>query len=246
VVIPYADYVASQSRDDSVPHEVAGYILLEGMSPAAAWRRHLRLTQAEVVVRIGINLIAARILWTVNAKGFDFMTTIKRMPRLALAALFGLSAPAFAGAPVTFDTKAFCVEGLQTPLKVEVAETQTQRNRGLMQREHLAEDAGMLFLFDGSMPKGVGFYMFRTLIPLDVAFADDEGRIVAIRTMTPCPHNDPRRCKVYRPGAAFVSALEVNAGFFERHGVKKGDRLFDAMDGHCDLLPDDAPISDSN
>ena len=135
------------------------------------------------------------------------------------------------------------MEGVAAPLEVEVAETQAQRNRGLMQRDSLAGDAGMLFLFDGPMAKGVGFYMYRTLIPLDVAFADPDGRIVSIMTMTPCPHEDPRRCKVYRPGRAFVSALEVNAGFFERHGVEKGDRLFDPQEGRCDLAPDDEPIT---
>lgn len=58
VVIPYADYVASQSADDSVPHEVAGYVLVDELSPAAAWRRYLRLTQAEVAARIGISQAA--------------------------------------------------------------------------------------------------------------------------------------------------------------------------------------------
>ena len=79
-----------------------------------------------------------------------------------------------------------------------------------------------------------------------MAFADPGGRIVSIMTMTPCPHDDPRRCKVYRPGRAFVSALEMNAGFFERHGVKKGDRLFDPTEGRCDLAPDDEPMADKN
>jgi|TARA_R100000501_G_C2580167_1_gene83720 DNA-binding XRE family transcriptional regulator len=58
VVIPYADYVASQATDDSVPHEVAGYVLVDELSPAAAWRRYLRLTQAEVAARIGISQAA--------------------------------------------------------------------------------------------------------------------------------------------------------------------------------------------
>jgi uncharacterized protein len=174
------------------------------------------------------------------------MTITNQLRHLAIAALFGLLVSAAYGAPVTFSAKDLCVEGVAAPLAVEVAETQAQRNRGLMQRESLAKDAGMLFLFDGPMAKGVGFYMYRTLIPLDVAFADTDGRIVSIMTMTPCPHEDPRRCKVYRPGRAFVSALEVNAGFFERHGVKKGDRLFDPQEGGCDLAPDDEPITDKD
>lgn len=174
------------------------------------------------------------------------MPTRKILQRLAFAVLASFATSVAVGEPVTFTSQTLCVEGLEAPLQVEVARTQAQRNRGLMQRESLAEGAGMLFLFDGPMPKGVGFYMYRTLIPLDVAFADPDGRIVAIMTMTPCPHDDPRRCKVYRPGRAFVSALEVNAGFFERHGVKKGDRFFDPTKGRCDLAPDDEPITDNN
>ena len=174
------------------------------------------------------------------------MTITNKLRHLALVASSWLLVSAAHGASVTFSSKELCVEGVAAPLEVEVAQTQAQRNRGLMQRESLAKDAGMLFLFDGPMAKGVGFYMYRTLIPLDVAFADTDGRIVSIMTMTPCPYEDPRRCKIYRPGRAFVSALEVNAGFFERHGVKKGDRLFDPQEGGCDLAPDDEPIADKD
>ncbi len=173
------------------------------------------------------------------------MATNKRL-LLLLAAAVWLPVSAAYGAPVTFSSQTLCVEGVSAPLQVEVAETLAQRNRGLMQRERLAENAGMLFLFDGPMPKGVGFYMYRTLIPLDVAFVEADGRIVSIMTMTPCRHEDPRRCKIYRPGQPFVSALEMNAGFFERHGVEKGDRLFDPVEGRCDLAPDDEPIADKD
>jgi uncharacterized protein len=174
------------------------------------------------------------------------MTITNKLRHLALVASSWLLVSAAHGAPVTFSSKELCVEGVAAPLEVEVAETQAQRNRGLMQRESLAEDTGMLFLFDGPMAKGAGFYMYRTRIPLDVAFADPDGRIVSIMTMTPCPHDDPRRCKVYRPGQPFVSALEMNAGFFKRHGVKKGDRLFDPQEGRCDLALDDESIADKD
>ena len=79
---------------------------------------------------------------------------------------------------------------------MEVAETEKQRNRGLMERTDLAADAGMLFLFDREM--NVGFYMFRTRIPLDVAFFDDDKKIVAMKTMVPCVSQDPRRCASFR------------------------------------------------
>lgn len=127
-----------------------------------------------------------------------------------------------AGGGVTFERPAVCLGDMSDPVTVEVAETEKQRNRGLMERTDLAADAGMLFLFDREMH--VGFYMFKTRIPLDIAFFDDDKKVVAMKTMVPCVSQDPRRCAIYNPGVAFSSALEVNAGFLKRHGIKKGDR----------------------
>lgn len=56
VVIPYADYVAKRSEErDLVPHEVARRLMVDGLSPARAWREHLNLTQKEVAERMGIS-----------------------------------------------------------------------------------------------------------------------------------------------------------------------------------------------
>jgi Helix-turn-helix. len=55
VVLPYADYIASRPQHDLVPNEVVGYMVKEGMTAIAAWRRHLDLTQAEVAQRLGIS-----------------------------------------------------------------------------------------------------------------------------------------------------------------------------------------------
>lgn len=126
------------------------------------------------------------------------------------------------GGGVTFDKTTVCLGDISDPVTVEVAETEKQRNRGLMERTDLAADAGMLFLFDREMH--VGFYMFKTRIPLDIAFFDDDKKVVAMKTMVPCVSQDPRRCAIYNPGVAFSSALEVNAGFLKHHGIKKGDR----------------------
>src|SRR5437660_10031753 len=87
-----------------------------------------------------------------------------------------------------------------------------------MGRERLAADAGMAFLFDG--PTTVGFWMKDTLIPLDIAYWESGGRIVAILHMTPC-RSGP--CRLYAPGRAYVGAVEANRGFFTRHGVGPGD-----------------------
>jgi DNA-binding XRE family transcriptional regulator len=55
VVIPYAQYVKDYPQEDLVPNEVVGYMVKEDLSPAAAWRKHLGLSQAQVADRIGIS-----------------------------------------------------------------------------------------------------------------------------------------------------------------------------------------------
>jgi uncharacterized protein len=103
-------------------------------------------------------------------------------------------------------------------VNVEVADTSQERSRGLMGREELATDAGMVFLVPE--PTEGAFWMKDTLIPLSVAFWDGEGRIFRIQHMEPCSA-DP--CRQYPPGAPWTGAVEVNQGFFEEHGVEVGD-----------------------
>ena len=105
-------------------------------------------------------------------------------------------------------------------IPVEIADDDTERQLGLMNRESLPDDAGMLFLFEEDV--SFGFWMKNTLIPLSIAFADAEGEIVRILDMEPC-ESDP--CPVYEPEATYRSALEVNQGAFADWGVAEGDRL---------------------
>ncbi|NQY85722.1 MAG: DUF192 domain-containing protein, partial [Alcanivorax sp.] len=65
------------------------------------------------------------------------MTITNKLRHLATAVSFAFLGSVAQGAPVTFSSKELCVEGVATPLEVEVAATQAQRNRGLMQRESL-------------------------------------------------------------------------------------------------------------
>ncbi|WP_447527860.1 DUF192 domain-containing protein [Vreelandella sp. TE19] len=119
-------------------------------------------------------------------------------------------------------------------LDVEVAETLSQRQQGLMGREHLAEERGMLFRFENEQPANNAFWMYNTLIALDIAFIDDEGRIVAITTMPPCEAESAQECPTYPAGAAYYSALEVNAGYFKERGVQVGDCVsVPALAGFC-------------
>jgi uncharacterized protein len=111
------------------------------------------------------------------------------------------------------------------PLTVEVAATTAQAEQGLMDRTSLAPDAGLLFLFDEPRGADEAFWMWRTLIPLDLAALDREGRILAILPMDPCRERDPDDCPPYVPGVVHAGALEMNQGWFSRHGVEVGDRV---------------------
>ena len=105
-------------------------------------------------------------------------------------------------------------------MRVEIAETAAQQERGLMYRRHLAARSGMVFVF-ASDTRGA-FWMKNTLIPLSIAFYDARGRILRILDMAPCLA-DP--CPVYDPGTAYRGALEVNKGAFRRWKVRVGDRI---------------------
>lgn len=110
-------------------------------------------------------------------------------------------------------------------ITVELARSAAERELGLMDRAALGAEQGMLFLYAAPRGGDAGFWMYRTHIPLDIAFIDPRGRIVALRTMTPCRSSDPGRCPVYYPNVVYQWALEVNAGYFSRHGVNLGDRV---------------------
>ena len=100
---------------------------------------------------------------------------------------------------------------------VWVADDEPLRQRGLMHRTSLPSGAGMLFVFDE--PSNGGFWMKNTLIPLSIAFIDDDGRVLETLDMEPC-EADP--CPVYTPGVTYRYALEVNRGFLDEHGVATG------------------------
>jgi uncharacterized membrane protein (UPF0127 family) len=110
-------------------------------------------------------------------------------------------------------------------VRVEVADTPAERRIGLMFRDELAPDAGMLFLYDA--PASGGLWMKDTTIPLSAAFFDASGRIIALVDMQPCTA-DP--CPRYAPPTPYTGALEVNLGAFEAWGVTDGDRLTHRLD----------------
>ena len=102
-------------------------------------------------------------------------------------------------------------------IRAEVAADFASRSRGLMHREALAPNAGMLFIFD--TPGAQCMWMKNTLIPLSVAFLNDGGEIINIADMA--PHSEQAHCAA-RPARY---ALEMNRGWFAARGIKPGTRL---------------------
>ncbi|MDY7114981.1 DUF192 domain-containing protein [Halomonas sp. SSL-5] len=150
---------------------------------------------------------------------------MKRLLHVAILLLGPLALPATSLAETPAERWRLAVHGDSGPhdFRVEVADEPAERSRGLMGRERLAEDAGMLFLYAAEQPGGSGFWMYNTLIPLDIAFIDGAGRIVSTHTMEPCGSSAPADCAVTRPGVPYRAALEVNAGTFAALGIGVGD-----------------------
>ena len=104
----------------------------------------------------------------------------------------------------------------------ELATTPETRTRGLMARPSLPADQGMLFIFEVAQP--LSFWMFNTLIPLDIIFADAERRITSIHASVP-PCRPPSRCPTYTSHGPAQFVLEVNAGTAAKVGIGVGDEL---------------------
>jgi uncharacterized membrane protein (UPF0127 family) len=110
---------------------------------------------------------------------------------------------------------------------VEVAETESQRQQGLMFRREMAADAGMLF--DYEVPQRASMWMKNTLIPLDMLFIDRDGRIthIAERTIPGSLSVIPSRGKI-------LGVFEVNAGTVARLGIAPGDTVVHKIFGNAE------------
>lgn len=105
--------------------------------------------------------------------------------------------------------------------QVEIADDDATRARGLMFREELAPNAGMLFLWPRAEPRS--FWMRNTRIPLDIIYLSSEFEIVAWSLNTPPCRT--QRCPGYPSNRPAQYVLEVNAGEMKRLGVNIGDRV---------------------
>ena len=106
-------------------------------------------------------------------------------------------------------------------IMAELAVTDAERARGLMFRERILPDQGMLFVFEeeGIYP----FWMKNTLIPLDILWLGRDRRIVHIAADVPPCEADP--CPTYDPDIPASYVLELKAGEARARGLKPGDRL---------------------
>jgi uncharacterized membrane protein (UPF0127 family) len=104
------------------------------------------------------------------------------------------------------------------PFNIEVATTPQERELGLMFRTSLPENGGMLFLYE--TPQPIAMWMKNTIIPLDMIFIDDWGRVHRIESNTEPFSLDPI------PSDGDVLGIpEVNAGVAEKIGLKVGDKV---------------------
>jgi uncharacterized membrane protein (UPF0127 family) len=104
---------------------------------------------------------------------------------------------------------------------VEIADTSEKQALGLMFRDSMPADEGMLFIFPNEAPRG--FWMKNTRIPLDIMYFDKNLKLVSISADTPpCRVS---RCPSYPSIAPAQYVLELNAGMAARLGVELGDTL---------------------
>ncbi len=140
---------------------------------------------------------------------------------IGVAALFSQAGAGDAGRA---DAKMPMVRlGKDNIVRVEVATTEKEIQRGLMFRTALAQDAGMIFLFRPNRP--VAFWMYNCFISLDMIFVKN-GRIVKIcENVPPCKSKDPHECPTYPDGQMIdvSEVVEVCSGYAKAHGLKEGD-----------------------
>lgn len=114
-------------------------------------------------------------------------------------------------------------DGNEHVFEVEVARTPEARKKGLMFREYLDEDKGMLFLYN--KPETLNMWMKNTGIPLDMVFISGDGKIQKIEEKT-VPYSLETISSDYKVSAV----LEINSGLSEMYNIQKGDTVLFEVD----------------
>jgi len=108
-------------------------------------------------------------------------------------------------------------------IQAEIADTMKKRAEGLMYREHLAKDRGMLFTFDQA--QAWTFWMKNTKIPLDIIWMNEKKQIIHIARNVPICTRTDDGCPQYQPNDPAMYVLEIGGGEAERLKLEKGSRL---------------------
>ena len=158
---------------------------------------------------------------------------MRRQARLALAGLLlaaaacaadrgsTAAAPAKATTPAVSGPRVVMPNG--TVVSVEIAVTDAEKAQGLMFRESMPKNAGMIFPFDGLEIRP--FWMKNCHFPLDLVYATKDGTVVeVIKALPPCPP-DPAPCPNTAPKEKSDTVLEVNAGVADATGAIPGAKL---------------------
>ena len=143
---------------------------------------------------------------------------IRRRAALILALGIWLSGCHQPAADSAFGLRTARLEISNVPLTAEIADTPEAKENGLMFRESLAEDRGMLFVYED--PQKATFWMRNTRIPLSIAFIDSAGSILEIKPMYPMDETI-----VPSSSDQVAYALEVNQGWFDRHRIFPGTKI---------------------
>jgi len=147
------------------------------------------------------------------------MTYIKIAARLGITCSLALLALAGAFAQQSAQPRLDTIDiiaGMHV-IRAEVAQTPAQQMVGMMFRREMGANEGMLFTNPDSSPRC--FWMRNTLLPLSIAFIDDEGSIVNIADMQPLSDDSHCSAKPVR------FALEMRQGWFAKRGIKAGFKL---------------------
>ena len=104
---------------------------------------------------------------------------------------------------------------------VEIADDDAERAQGLMFRDEMADDHGMLFIHEGE--EELSYWMKNTKIPLDIIYFDHARKLVSVAHAPPCSLGD--NCPPFPSEGPALYVLELNAGTIDSLGAKAGDEL---------------------
>ena len=192
-------------------------------SPPPVARRHLGVRVLVPIVLLALlGLLAS---CDAGPSGSEDASVVVEAPDASSAELVAGAVPELHPAVDDLDEVRVVITsaGAEHEVVAKVAATGEERARGLMEVAALPDGVGMLFLFDQG--RTGGFWMWNTLIELDIAFIGADGVAHTLATMVPCEAERASDCPTTSPPEPYRAALEVPGGWFERVGIVPGARV---------------------